>query len=43
MMDLGQVMDYIVEYANAETKSDKQQKSGVKSVRKAQQQDFDSF
>ena len=43
MMDLGQVMDFIVEYANSEMKSQERAKSDKKPARKAQQQDFDAF
>ena len=43
MMDLGQVMDYIVEYANSETKANERAKSNELPVKKANQADFDTF
>ena len=43
MMDLGQVMDYIVEYANSETEANERSKSGETLVKRANQADFDAF
>jgi hypothetical protein len=42
-MDLWQAMDYITEYANAETKAQKAQENGTSLKRKATQDDFDNF
>lgn len=39
MMDIGQVMDFIVEYSNSEEKGREQETP----VKKASQTDFDSF
>lgn len=39
MMDVGQVMDFIIEYSNSEEKA-KEHKTPIK---KANQSDFDSF
>ena len=43
LMDVWQVMDYIVEYANSETKTAEEAQSGSGSVRRARQDDFDNF
>lgn len=42
-MDLWQALDYIVEYANSETKTAEQAKEGYVPARKARQEDFDNF
>lgn len=39
MMDVGQVMDFIIEYSNSEEKA----KENKKTIKKANQSDFDSF
>jgi hypothetical protein len=38
-MDLGQVIDYIIEFANNETKA----QSGETPSKRAKQEDFDNF
>jgi hypothetical protein len=43
MMDLGQVMDFIIEYSNTEMRNQERAEKGYTPIKRASQSEFDAF